>query len=223
MPHSLPKIVWNVLDTNAEIGITERSRPHWDQPGALTFVTFRLADSMPKAVVQRWLSEQRRWLASRGYENFDLTSDAAFEQLPKDLRHAFLKMKKQGWHRSLDQCHGKCWMRQPAMAQMMAETLLHFEAERYDMERFVIMPNHVHLLVQMRAGLVLRKQCESWTRYSGREINRQLGRSGEFWQSEPFDHVVRSLAQFEYLRRYIVENPVKARLGAGESLLWIRA
>ena len=102
------------------------------------------------------------------------------------------------------------------------ESFLHFEGQRYDLERFVIMPNHVHLLIQMRRGFTLRKQLTETMRYSGRRVNTFLKQDGVFWQSEPFDHVVRSEAQFEYLQRYISENPQKAGLSEGEYSLWIR-
>ena len=94
--------------------------------------------------------------------------------------------------------------------------------DRYDLERFVIMPNHVYLLIQMRPGFPLRKQLTETMRYSGRKVNTLLKQQGDFWQSEPFDHVVRSEAQFEYLQRYITENPQKAGLSLGEYTLWIR-
>ena len=40
-----------------------------------------------------------------------------------------------------------------------------------------------------------------WLDYTAREINGQLGRKATFWQSEPFDHLVRSAEQFEYFER----------------------
>ena len=111
-------------------------------------------------------------------------------------------------------------MRDTDLANIVGDGLRFFDGERYDLERFVVMPNHVHLLVQMRKGTALRKQCESWLRYTARKINERLGATGEFWQSEPFDHVVRSEKQFHYLKKYIAENPLKAKLKEGEYLLW---
>ena len=106
--------------------------------------------------------------------------------------------------------------------KLVEESLLHFESERYDLERFVIMPKHVHLLIQMRQGFLLRKQLTETMRYSGRSVNTLLKQEGDFWQSEPFDHVVRSEAQFEYLQRYIADNPKNACLSEGEYTIWIR-
>ena len=83
------------------------------------------------------------------------------------------------------------------------------------------MPNHVHVLIQVRHGYELRKQFREIQRFSAREINRHLARSGQLWQGEPFDHVVRSESQFEYLQQYINDNPAKARLQSGEFTLWV--
>ena len=58
------------------------------------------------------------------------------------------------------------------------------------------------------------KQCTEWKRYSGRQINDRLGLRGEFWQTDQFDHLIRSPEQFEYYRCYIAENPVRAKLPA---------
>lgn len=88
-------------------------------------------------------------------------------------------------------------------------------------ERFVIMPNHVHVLIQMRPPLLMREQLRETLRFTARKINRLLGRSGSLWRSEPFDHVVRSEVQFEYLQQYIACNPSNARLSESEYSLWI--
>jgi type I restriction enzyme R subunit len=214
-------IVWNCFDNQEDVDISVRNRPHWDQNGAVTFVTMRLADSMPKPVVERWLNEQRDWLARHGFANRCLESALHRNDIPRDIRRAFTKFKNQRWHEHLDACLGSCVLRVPKYASMVADSLLQFDGDRYDMERFVVMPNHAHLLVQMRRGWALRKQCESWMRYSGRQIHADMACSAEFW-SEPFDHIVRNADQFEYLRQYIVDNPSKAKLATGEYRLWVR-
>jgi hypothetical protein len=59
-------------------------------------------------------------------------------------------------------------------------------------------------------------------KFTATRINRALGRDGRFWQDESFDHLVRSEWQFDYLRRYIAENPQAAKLRDGEYLYWRR-
>jgi putative transposase len=77
------------------------------------------------------------------------------------------------------------------------------------------MPNHVHVLAAFADDDALLATSASWKRFTALELNRQLSRRGMFWQVEQFDHLVRSLEQFEYLRKYIAENPKKARLKPG--------
>jgi putative transposase len=214
-------VIWNFFDSEVDVGISERKRPHWEQAGAITFVTIRLLDSMPKAVVQRWYLVQEQWLAKHGLNDMDVDTMLERVDLPRDLRRAFTKFRNQHWNEQLDLCHGACVLRKPEFAEVVRRTLLHFDGQRYDLERFVIMPNHIHLLVQMRSGWSLRKQCRSWMQFSATRIHKVSQSSGHFW-AEPFDHVVRDEKQFEYLREYIAENPVKAKLKAGEFDLWIR-
>ena len=66
------------------------------------------------------------------------------------------------------------------------------------------------------------KQVESWKKWTALQINRALGRTGRFWQDESFDHLVRSPAAFDKFRRYIAENPSKAKLRPGEFIHWRR-
>ena len=83
---------------------------------------------------------------------------------------------------------------------------------------FIVMPTHVHLLAAFATAEAMTEQCDSWLHYTAFQINRAIGEKGKFWQQEPFDHLVRSLEQYEYLRQYIADNPRKAGLKPGEYL-----
>ena len=96
--------------------------------------------------------------------------------------------------------------------------MLFYNEDKYDLDRFVVMPNHVHVIVQFRMGGSLSVVSQSWMRYTARQINAATSASGEFWQPAPFDHIIRSPEQFEYLQQYIFENPKKANLRKGEFL-----
>ena len=100
--------------------------------------------------------------------------------------------------------------------------LLHFDGQTYHMGDFVVMPNHVHLLFCLFADADILSLGRSWKQFTATRINRALGRRGRFWQEEGFDHLVRSTDQFERMRRYIAENPVKANLKDGEFLYYRR-
>lgn len=209
---------FQAYDPNAELSIDSRCLPHWFQPGVAVFITFRTFDSMPQHVVQEWHEELKNWLRSKRQAKLIASEGLPLiEHLPPHLKSEYLKVRDRGWHQRLDECHGACLLRAAELRQVVVDTLLYFHRDRYDLDCLVVMPNHVHLIVQFRAGYSMRKEVTGWLRYSARKINAILGRRGEFWQSEPFDHLIRSAAQFEYLREYIANNPAKARLKPGES------
>jgi putative transposase len=224
-------LVFNTLDRGREIDIRERNLPHWFQPGAAIFVTFRTADSLPRDVILRMERELDEWLSARGFPR-ELASSAVMQRrfdhelLLHNMSHAdrdeFRRLADRLFHGSLDECHGRCVLRQPELSDIVANAIRHGNESQFDLDRFVIMPNHVHAIVQFRAGFDLSVVGQSWMRYSARIINPRIGESGAFWQPEPFDHIIRSPEQFQWLQNYIVENPRKAKLGNNEFLLWTR-
>ena len=139
--------------------------------------------------------------------------------LPGQVSTEFKKMRDRSWHSYLDKGQGECLLRNPALAAIVAESIDKFDGERYDLDSYVVMPNHVHVLLMCRVGWTLRRVAQTWLSFTSRRINKVTNRSGHFWQSEPFDHLVRSERQFLYLRKYIQDNPVRARLREGEFLL----
>ena len=121
---------------------------------------------------------------------------------------------------------------------VVMNSLLHFDNDRYVLTDAVVMPNHVHLLVAFRDEDSLLTQCTSWKHFTATQINRWLWRNlsrgttelrrsvvprprfqppatGEFWQVEQFDHLVRSPEDFDKYRRYVADNPNKAHVPAG--------
>jgi putative transposase len=224
-------VIFQPLDRSAVIEITERNLPHWFQVGAVLFVTFRLADSLPRQVVLRMAEELREWLRVRslplslvesllGSVRFDF--EPVLDRLEHSHRRELRKMTNQLIHRSLDHCHGSCLLKNPALAEIVADSIKQFDGEKYDLDSLVVMPNHVHVIVQFRQENGLQTIGQSWMRYTARRINERLGRRGVLWQPEPFDHAIRSSEQFEHFQRYIVDNPIKAKLAQGEFLYWKR-
>ena len=204
------------FDPDDDLLITQRSLPHWAQDGAVVFITWRTHDSMPKAVIEAWLSERNAWLAGRGIDPASRDWKRRVQLLaPVDMLqfHAHFTTR---WHDELDACHGACVLRQAELAQLVAASLRHFDGDRYELLDFVIMPNHVHLLAVFPDKAAMLAQCESWKHYSAGQINRRIGAKGRFWQQDAFDHLVRHEAQFRRLQNYIAENPIKAGLRVGE-------
>ena len=94
----------------------------------------------------------------------------------------------------------------------------HFDGDRYHLGDFVIMPNHVHVLLTPLGGFTTVVIATSWKRFSARAINRILGNTGRFWQAESFDHLVRNAKQLDRIRAYIADNPRNLR--SGEFVAW---
>ncbi len=205
-----------VFDPKQEVLIEERLRPHWSQAGAIVFVTFRTADSIPAEVLSRWEREKADWMFRRGHTNGHWT-DILPQLCPKE-RGQFNQQFNRCREDFLDTCRGKCVLRQPVLAQIVADSLLHFDGDRYRMGDFIVMPNHVHLLAAFANPEQMRSQFDSWRHFTAVAINRAIGEKGQFWQQEPFDHLVRSEEQFRYLVNYIAQNPSKAGLKRGEYL-----
>ena len=82
------------------------------------------------------------------------------------------------------------------------------------------MPNHVHLLTTLHADWTLEKIIFTWKRRTSGTINTKHSRSGQVWQHDYFDRLIRDAAHFENVARYIRNNPVKAGLREGEFTLF---
>lgn len=208
----------HALDYGAEIDRSTRTLPHWFQPGVATFVTFRAADSMPRAAIERWQEQQRLFLKTHNLSR-DL-DDASIAKLPDPIRTQFKRFRTSSFNRALDKGHGKCELRRREIQSIVAEKLWWFDRVRYDLDCFVIMPNHVHVIVGIRQGWHLRAECDNWLHYSAVRINKLLNRTGSFWQPEPFDHCLRSAEQLQWTRRYIWRNPIVAHVRPDEYLYW---
>ncbi len=213
---------FGLFDKSAEIDITSRYLPHWFQPGVAAFITFRTADSLPKSAILRMEGQLRDWLRRNQFPISDDESLPEPDEIPKPLQAVYRKQKSRLWQWELDSCHGECVLRNPDLSALVMNSLRHFDGQRYDLDCAVIMPNHVHLLAQFRLPATCREQCRSWLTFTATQINRSFGRKGAFWQSEPFDHLVRSGEQFQYLRKYIADNGPRAKLKSHEFRFWSR-
>jgi REP element-mobilizing transposase RayT len=206
----------HLFDRDAEVLITERRLPHWAQAGAMTFITWRTDDSIPAPVLAQWRADRCRWLRAHGVDPDDPNWSTQLDRMASALQREFRREFSERWHQELDACHGACVLRRGELAQIVADSLMHFDGDRYLLTDFVVMPNHVHLLVAFPDERAMLAQCESWKHFTAVKINRFLGRKGRFWEQDGFDHLVRTEEHFHYFRRYIADNPIKARLVSGE-------
>ena len=191
-----------------EIDLSKNRLPHWQQEGATYFVTWRLADSIPKEILDRHFEERTAWLRHHP-EPWDEETEAEYH------RQFSGKLEE-----SLDRGHGECLLKKQENAEALAQTLQHFEGQRIAMNSFVIMPNHVHALFALHPDEELGKMVQSWKRHSARAINLNEGRDGSVWQKDYFDRLIRDAKHFGNCVRYIRRNPEKANLSNGQYVIY---
>ena len=161
--------------------------PHFDAPGIIQGITYRLWDALPAAVVEALVADT------------ETTTDPA---------------KRTRLETYLNAGYGACYLRQPQIADIVEKNWLHFDGQRYKLVAWVIMPNHVHVMIETFAGWPLEKIVHSWKSYTATEANRLLKRKGAFWFADYYDRYIRDEQHFANGVRYIHENPVKAGLVA---------
>src|SRR6266436_3856865 len=174
--------------------------PHWEQSGATYFVTFRLTDSLPADVLAQWRDERAAWLK--------------LHPQPWDWKTARDYMRKFEEEREhwLDQGHGSCLLREPQAAAIVAESLDHFDRQRYLIDSYVVMPNHVHVLFKPLGEHSPVDILHSWKSFTANALNRKMNREGALWMHESFDTIVRDAEHLRVCREYIAQNPRKAQL-----------
>jgi len=205
-------IPFRPLDRYAPVRIYRRHLPHWRQDGATYFVTFRLADSIPHAVLARWNEERRIWLDAHGLT--DGLSDETWQRqwlgVSKAERRNFEQDEARKLFVELDKCHGACHLGSPELAELVATALQYHHGQRLYCGDFVVMPNHVHWLLQPMVGHALEDILQSVKRFAATRINRLKEMSGPLWQKENYDRLVRDGVELRRICRYITANPAKA-------------
>jgi REP element-mobilizing transposase RayT len=178
--------------------------PHLKKEGALYFVTFRLAGSLPASEIAR-LKHERGVILEQGR--------AAMSPLTWHEEQSLLAWYCDKVEALLDAGHGACWLNKPEVAELVANAVRFFTGRRYELRAWVIMPNHVHAVLWPMPGYTLSEILHSWKSYTSKQANKVLGRTGgKFWQNESFDHWVRDDEECGRLIVYVEHNPVKAGL-----------
>ena len=187
-----------------EVKIRDRGRlPHWEKESATYFITFRLADSLPKSVLDQIESER---------EAIVKTANQFQRPLSPDERRKIQRLSSPIIEKYLDNGAGACHLQNPAIAEEIATTFRHFDDQRYRLFAWCVMPNHVHVVVRLLPGQTLAPLVHSWKSFTAKRANAILGRRGTFWQREYYDHLIRNESEFEHSIRYVAENPEKANL-----------
>lgn len=174
--------------------------PHYDVTAGCQFITYRLSDSLPATVLERLKHEKHNVSKNETIELYSLIE------------------------KSLDNGYGSCYLSDSRIAEIVQDALFFFNDKRYILHSWVIMPNHVHVLISLCKGYRLPDILHSWRSFTAQKANALLNRRGTFWQKEYFDRFIRSPEHYAYVVKYIEENPVKAGLCLqAEDWLWSSA
>ncbi len=202
-----------------------RKLPHRHAPGSTLFITFRLAGAVPKPVLKQWKLEKD--YIQKQFERAKKVGDENLESVWTEFhRNWFAKFES-----ILDQAdHGPVWLKDDRIAQLVFDSILHRNDREYSLFAFSIMSNHVHVVFRplldersvsevpltaaprrfVSTSPTLAAIMQSLKGYTAREANKLLGRTGQFWDAESYDHEIRNKAEFQRIVRYVLTNPVKA-------------
>lgn len=158
--------------------------PHFDEQGAVQSITFRPADSLPRTLCERLAA------LADGVE------------------------RRRRVEAAMDEGRGACLLRELENAAIVQAALQHFDGERYRLLAWVIMPNHVHVLMEQIERHRLGDVLHSWKSFTAKEINKRRRGTGTVWAADYFDRFIRDEEHFAAMVRYIEGNPVKAGLVA---------
>lgn len=198
--------------------------PHYDKPGLIQFVTFRLWDSLPISRRGEWehlldIAERsnaprsaRAANAARDGQSIRSWSIAPLDAAKDEARELAAREQRRKLEEYLDRGHGECFLRHSRVAEIVEDTMRFHHGQRFDLLAWVVMPNHVHALFRVGDTTPLSDIMQNWKSVSAVAANKVLRRNGDFWQEDYWDTFMRDEEQTRKAIRYIESNPVKARL-----------
>lgn len=177
--------------------------PHWQCNNAIYHISFRLGDSVPQSVRERWLRERESLI-----ENAKQHGKEISQETERQMQYLYSEQIE----KYLDAGYGNCYLRKTEIAKLVANSFIHFDNIRYRLHAWCIMPNHVHVIVESMPGNDLVKMIHSWKSYTAHRANKILGLTGTFWQSDAYNHIIRSQKEYDFQIQYTWKNPEKAGL-----------
>lgn len=179
----------------------KRRLPHIQIAGATYFITFRLANSLPREALDKLAEEKQK-----------------ITRLPESLKESAHREWFAKYDDYLDKAlHGNLYLNNKQIADMVGESIQFRDGKKYDLIAYCIMLNHVHLICTPLkksdgTSFSLTEILHSLKRHTAREANKVLQRQDTFWQDESYDHFIRDDAELERIVKYVLYNPVKAEL-----------
>ncbi len=198
-----------------EIIFFRRKLPHIQPKDSLFFITFRLFGSLPANIITALREEYEsevRLLKEESQARRDHFDPSVLHRWYFERFDEFLEKYSDGPQ----------YLLKNEVALTVADSLHFWSGKRYTLVAFCIMPNHVHLIIDIggfqiteyknKSSYKLSRIMETLKGYTAKSANKILSRTGSFWQKESYDHVVRDGNELNRIIRYVMDNPVKAGL-----------
>ena len=195
--------IWHYLTPLTEVDIkNDGYLLRWMPDSVWHLITYRLVDALPDADVENLMRERERWKKARGPETLKTLT-------PEELAE-YHKLFFERYENLLAGGGGSCWLRDSENAGIVADAFRFFENKRHALDAFVVMPNHVHVLVKPFPGHRLARLLRSWKNFTSVKINQRVGRMNTAWEEGELAHIVPDEQALEAIRRYIREEQAKA-------------
>jgi REP element-mobilizing transposase RayT len=191
------------LDIHSLTISSGQNLPHWQCNNAIYHISFRLADSIPQSVRERWIRERECLIANAKQYGKEVSEDV-------ERRAQYLYSEQV--ENYLDLGYGKCYFNKVEIARLVANSFTHFDTVRYRLHAWCVMPNHVHIIVEAMPNNDISKIIHSWKSYTAHKANEILGLTGAFWQQDAYNRIIRSRKEYRFQIKYTWENPEKAKL-----------
>ncbi|MCB1186948.1 transposase [bacterium] len=173
------------MDVDKHLGFYKHGNlPHLDVARAVQFITFNLVDAVPREQMYR----NALGLGVRSGHAYALND------------------------RQLDSGKGSCILSRPDIASVVKNSILRREQISYQTLAWVLMPNHVHILIKQLEGYPISRVLKQIKGSSTHEIRNITGTIEPVWQIGYFDRMIRDVLQLRRTIDYIHQNPVHARL-----------
>ena len=183
------------LEKKKFVHIWGKKLPHWFQEHKTVFVTFRLADSLPQEKIEELIELKRNMLL---YESLS-SSDEVHKEYNLEVARRI--------ERWIDLGHGSCVLANQEIRKTVADAIFFQDEDKYVVYAFVVMPNHVHILMSPLINIPVVDIIGKIKGFTAKKINKALHTTGTVWQSGIFDRIVRDNNNFEQYMDYIYNNP----------------
>lgn len=184
------------LDFDDEIDTWEhRKLPHWSQKGTMVFITFRLGDSLPQQILKEYKAKKEAYIKSHP------------KPWDKQTAYEYHRLFSAKMDHYLDRGYGECILKRPEIRKILSDTINFRDHKQYELQGYVLMPNHVHILALEFEEHTLIPVVSQIMKYTSRLINPIIKQKGSIWMAEPFDRSIRDEVHFSNTIKYIINNP----------------